>query len=174
MTGPTPLPTRPWLSEAHLEALLELLEVQPTGHPYVPLLIELAVGLTQEFAASPLTELLGALRARPEPPLTHQDLFDLQLLVEKGVAHNGVIPALDTLRVARALQHWAELSERADAAAGCLAALHELEAVFDLASYQLEQDAYGRLRGLESNVRRALGWHPRQYLDLVPYNEYPA
>jgi len=161
-----------WLSPRHLDALHTAAKTT-TDLEVGRALRECLFALTQDFNRELLQVAVAALEADPMPPLLEDELRDLQQLLVKGVQHNGVIPKLSSLEVARALQIAADLQQRARMGQLDFEDQAGLEWVFDVAAEADNGINHNSVRRVEEVVRAGLGLGIR--LDLLPpINEDPA
>lgn len=145
-----------WLTEAHLDAVKETLAV--VQHPVTKrYLRDVYLGLSQDYAQRKVAESAQEYMHEPVAPLMEGDLVALQALLSKGIQHNGVIPEVDAVQVARSMQIVAELVGRAELAALTHEDREGLDWVFDVAADVTEGLNRKAVRRLEQLVRGAMG-----------------
>lgn len=161
-----------WLRQEHLDTLRELL-------PYITdrtakrRVRETLLGLSNDLAALLVTSATAELSQEPAVPLLESDLQDVQLLLGKGIQHNGLVPELSAVQVGRTLQITAALLTRAHIGALDLADQEELEWIFDVAADYDGGVRRQEVRRVELVVRGGLGLNVR-LSHVPPLNNQPS
>lgn len=167
----TGTPTR-WLTQDHLAALKALL-------PYIEdrrikrRVKECVLGLSEQLSTELSRDAVAIAVDEPLNPLTERELELVQVLLAKGVQHNGLVPVLSTIEVGRALQILGELLARAKLAALDFEDQDGLEWVFDVASDYDQGVNRENVRRLENLVRSGLGLKYRLSF-MPPFNSEPV
>ena len=149
-----------WLKEQHLAVLLELLPAVE-NRTKKRLLRECVLGLTQELTAQLTHQATNTYFEEPVAPLREEELTAIQVLMAKGVQHNGLIPELSTGQVGRSLQVLGALLARAHIAFLDLEDQEGLQWIFDTAARVDNGVNEGQVRRVELLVRAALGLEVR-------------
>jgi len=124
------------------------------------------LGLSEQLAGALVREAAAVAISEPLNPLTEHELDNVQLLVAKGVQHNGLVPMLSTPEVGRTLQILGELLARARLSALDFKDQEALGWVFDVAAEADEGVNRENVRRLETLIRAGLGIPYR--LDYLP------
>lgn len=161
-----------WVTQDHIEALKALV-------PYIDdrtvkrRVKECVLGLTEQLTTELSREAVAISLDEPIAPLTENELQSLNTLMAKGVQHNGLVPALDTLQVGRSLQIMGELLARAHVSTIDFEDQEGLEWVFDMAAEAENGVNRDQVRRLENLVRAGLGLKYRLSF-MSPFNSDPA